>query len=595
MLCGYASRATGLLCVCIVMMGSMGLPVDNRRNLWTVPQQKNPALSEFKKYVHQSQSLSAGEQEFVLRRKQVVQKSLNKLGITCTLDMVPHIALLGSGGGQRAAVGLMGSLFQMEKDGLLDTVLYLGGVSGSAWSMATLYSDHQWSTNMGNAVSRLLKPGIEFTDVLIFLAKRAKDGHFSLTDIWGVLTSAFIMKQLDVRSLSEDGTSITNPYPIYSTVNKNCLQHDSEKGKWFEMTPHQAGFIDVGLFINTTNLGSRIHGAGSDVKGPELDMVTLQGLVGSALADDESLVNYILDWLKVLVGKEATDENNPLEFLWTKEGIKLNYTASSEMKILELHDVIFKDWGQKTLASLQLWSQNMDEGPARYYVSWFIQTLIAQIKKLEWGKTENFLYQYPDASVPSCIRIKEFLQLIDAGVMINMPYPPFLGEKRDTDVLIALEYGADETFRTLILARDYAAKLKKPFPKLEEKFLKEKDWPRPCYVFKGKKKEPTIVYMPLFNRQNCKDENEFKAKMKEFSTFQLPFSQQKIEFLLETVKANMRYSKDTLLREIAKAVIRRHIKASGGFPLWSLASDVQHFTGVLKTTDQGDKQEAAQP
>ncbi|XP_039905120.1 cytosolic phospholipase A2 gamma-like isoform X2 [Simochromis diagramma] len=545
MLCGYTSQATGLLCVCIVMMGSMGLPVDNRRNLWTVPQQKNPALSEFKKYVHQSQSLSAGEQEFVLRRKQVVQKSLNKLGLTCTLDMVPHIALLGSGGGQRAAVGLMGSLFQMEKDGLLDTVLYLGGVSGSAWSMATLYSDHQWSTNMDNAVSRLSKPGIGLTDVLIFLAKRAKDGHFSLTDIWGVLTSAFIMKQLDVRSLSEDGTSITNPYPIYSTVNKNCLQHDSEKGKWFEMTPHQAGFIDLGLFINTPNLGSRIHGAGSDVKGPELDMVTLQGLVGSALADDESVVTYILDWLKVLVGKEATDENNPLEFLWTK-------------------------------------------------VSWFIQTLIAQIKKLEWGKTENFLYQYPDARVPSCIRVKEFLQLIDAGVMINMPYPPFLGEKRDTDLLIALEYGADETFRTLILARDYAAKLKKPFPKLEEKFLKEKDWPRPCYVFKGKKKEPTILYMPLFNRQNCKDENEFKAKMKEFSTFQLPFSQQKIEFLLETVKANMKYSKDTLLREIAKAVIRRHIKASDGVPLWSLASDVQHFTRVLKRRDKGDKQEAAQ-
>lgn len=58
-----------------------------------------------------------------------------------------------------------------------------------------------------------------------------------------------------------------------------------------------------------------------------------------------------------------------------------------------------------------------------------------------------------------------------------------------------------------------------------------------------------------------------KAKMKEFSTFQLPFSQQKIEFLLETVKANMKYSKDTLLREIAKAVIRRHIKASDGVPV----------------------------
>uniref|UniRef100_A0A3B4H5U8 PLA2c domain-containing protein n=1 Tax=Pundamilia nyererei TaxID=303518 RepID=A0A3B4H5U8_9CICH len=480
------------------------------------------------KYVHQSQSLSAGEQEFVLRRKQVVQKSLNKLGLTCTLDMVPHIALLGSGGGQRAAVGLMGSLFQMEKDGLLDTVLYLGGVSGSAWSMATLYSDHQWSTNMDNAVSRLSKPGIGLTDVLIFLAKRAQDGHFSLTDIWGVLTSGFIMKQLDVRSLSEDGTSITNPYPIYSTVNKNCLQHDSEKGKWFEMTPHQAGFIDLGLFINTPNLGSRIHGAGSDVKGPELDMVTLQGASISLSARN---TNSAKQRNVIII----------ITFILCHEHLVHVLNADSKLQLSVLHYVA--------------WFVSP--------VSWFIQTLIAQIKKLEWGKTENFLYQYPDARVPSCIRVKEFLQLIDAGVMINMPYPPFLGEKRDTDLLIALEYGADETFRV----RDYAAKLKKPFPKLEEKFLKEKDWPRPCYVFKGKKKEPTILYMPLFNRQNCKDENEFKAKMKEFSTFQLPFSQQKIEFLLETVKANMKYSKDTLLREIAKAVIRRHIKASDGVPV----------------------------
>uniref|UniRef100_A0A3P8NR40 PLA2c domain-containing protein n=1 Tax=Astatotilapia calliptera TaxID=8154 RepID=A0A3P8NR40_ASTCA len=457
------------------------------------------------KYVHQSQSLSAGEQEFVLRRKQVVQKSLNKLGLTCTLDMVPHIALLGSGGGQRAAVGLMGSLFQMEKDGLLDTVLYLGGVSGSAWSMATLYSDHQWSTNMDNAVSRLSKPGIGFTDVLIFLAKRAKDGHFSLTDIWGVLTSGFIMKQLDVRSLSEDGTSITNPYPIYSTVNKNCLQHDSEKGKWFEMTPHQAGFIDLGLFINTPNLGSRIHGAGSDVKGPELDMVTLQGASISLSAR--------------------------------------NTNSAKQRNVIII--ITFILCHEHCCKGHQL-------------------TMFCLIDDKNWELNDILLFMFlEDVRVPSCIRVKEFLQLIDAGVMINMPYPPFLGEKRDTDLLIALEYGADETFRV----RDYAAKLKKPFPKLEEKFLKEKDWPRPCYVFKGKKKEPTILYMPLFNRQNCKDENEFKAKMKEFSTFQLPFSQQKIEFLLETVKANMKYSKDTLLREIAKAVIRRHIKASDGVPV----------------------------
>lgn len=57
-------------------------------------------------------------------------------GISLSLslqDSVPHVALLGSAGGQMAAVGLVGSLYQMEKEGLLDTVLYLGGSSGSAW------------------------------------------------------------------------------------------------------------------------------------------------------------------------------------------------------------------------------------------------------------------------------------------------------------------------------------------------------------------------------------------------------------------------------------------------------------------------------
>lgn len=48
-------------------------------------------------------------------------------------DSLPHIVLLGSSGGQTAAIGLLGSLDQMEKDGLRDSVLYLGRMSSSAW------------------------------------------------------------------------------------------------------------------------------------------------------------------------------------------------------------------------------------------------------------------------------------------------------------------------------------------------------------------------------------------------------------------------------------------------------------------------------
>lgn len=53
------------------------------------------------------------------------------------------------------------------------------------------------------------------------------------------------------------------------------------------------------------------------------------------------------------------------------------------------------------------------------------------------------------------------------------------------------------------------------------------------------------------------DAMDIKAKMEEFSTFQLPFSQEKIEFVLEKAKANVKNNKETLLREIYKAALRR--------------------------------------
>ncbi|XP_071060249.1 cytosolic phospholipase A2 gamma-like [Pseudochaenichthys georgianus] len=113
---------------------------------------------------------------------------------------------------------------------------------------------------------------------------------------------------------------------------------------------------------------------------------------------------------------------------------------------------------------------------------------------------------------------------------------------------------------TLIFARDYAAEVNKSFPEIDDKVLEETEWPKDCYVFEGKETELSIVYMPLFNRNNCKDAEEVKARMEEFSTFQRPFSQDKIEFVLNTAKNNMENNKDILLREINKAVLRRQNK-----------------------------------
>lgn len=62
--------------------------------------------------------------------------------------------------------------------------------------MAFLYNDPQWSSNMDEAVSKLVGPGVELEHAVAWLTEKSKEEDFSLTDIWGVLTSAGIMKQV---------------------------------------------------------------------------------------------------------------------------------------------------------------------------------------------------------------------------------------------------------------------------------------------------------------------------------------------------------------------------------------------------------------
>lgn len=63
-------------------------------------------------------------------------------------------------------------------------------------AMSLLYNDPQWSSNMSKAVSRLSDPGVELEQALAWLHDRTKEEHFSLSDIWGVLISAGLMKQV---------------------------------------------------------------------------------------------------------------------------------------------------------------------------------------------------------------------------------------------------------------------------------------------------------------------------------------------------------------------------------------------------------------
>ncbi|XP_029945814.1 cytosolic phospholipase A2 gamma-like [Salarias fasciatus] len=569
------SAAAGV-CLSLMISGVLSLSVDSRET--AAPQRA----------VRRSLALCAGEQQYVDQRKQLVEEALHRLLINCSEDSVPHIVLLASGGGQRAAVSLVGSLYQMAQDGLLDSLLYLGGVSGSTWSMASLYSDPEWSWNMDRAQSRLSGDGVELQDALGWLNKTAAEDGFSLSDVWGVLTSAGIMKQMDERRLSDEANrNASNPYPIYSAVEKHCYSHGPIEAKWFEVSPHEAGFTELDLFVNTSLLGSKFQMGDLLEKKPEMDMIKLQGVFGCALAHEELVVEFVPDWLRVgdsvnvpaqeylrvyntlhkLIGLTRMTVKDPagltqLDKLQKRlqDQVSRNESALLESKSLEEREALFQRWGLDLVTTVTTWTESLEDGPFKALVSMLTKQVIPLILKWEWGTTENFLYKYQDSTVPACLLMEERFQLVDAGALINVGYPPFLGDKRDIDLIIAPEYSAGDMFETLTLARDYAAKVKKPFPVIDDRILEDRDWPKDCYVFDGKENEPTIIYMPLFNRHNCKDAKQFTENMDKFSTFQRPFSQDMVESLLATAKTNMKNHRETLLREINKAVLRRQNK-----------------------------------
>ncbi|ROL53834.1 Cytosolic phospholipase A2 gamma [Anabarilius grahami] len=230
-------------------------------------------------------SLNKNEAEFIDGRRKSVLESLKKLQIDCSKDEVPNIALLGSGGGERAMVALLGSLVQLQKTGLLDCILYLSGVSGSTWCMASVYQEPDWSTKLETVKDKIIKrlkdgPKISWKEAFAKLKKYyyEKD-HFSLTDIWAVMVITSFVKEIDEHTLTEQWSQHSKdgkvPFPIYTVIDKKCKHHNIGD-PWFEITPHEAGYSLTGAFVDASNFGSKFHKGSKKNQQDEFDMLYLQ-------------------------------------------------------------------------------------------------------------------------------------------------------------------------------------------------------------------------------------------------------------------------------------------------------------------------------
>ncbi|XP_067295834.1 cytosolic phospholipase A2 gamma-like isoform X3 [Pseudorasbora parva] len=484
-------------------------------------------------------SLNKEEEEFVAKRRKDIQQSLKKLKIHCSENEVPNIALLGSGGGQRAMVGLLGSLVQLQKTGLLDCILYLSGVSGSTWCMASLYQEPDWSTKLETVkdkiVQRLNGPGVNwaksFHKMWNFYQKK---DFFSFTDFWAAMVITDYVKEIDEDTLTDHWDQQSNdPFPIYTVIDKQCKQ-DEDADPWFEFTPYEAGYSLIGAFVETSSFGSKFEKGCKIKKQPEMDMLYLQALCGSAVAEGEENREIIWKQIQGDLGSTFLDGY----FYLLKDFVEIELSVLSNKDPSDLDEYISTKLNELTGGLLENDLLHILKSIVKCIVQWI------------WGRKYNFLYKMKDEAVPSTLRKSETRDYIDAGLLLNSPYFSVLREERKVDLIISLDFSEDDPFMAVKKAVKMCKKRKINFPKVkipDEDVKKPKDF----YVFKGQN-APTVIHIPLLNEVNCGDKIEDMRNR--YRTVQGPYSPKMITELMEVAGKNITNNRAKLLDQIRAAI-----------------------------------------
>ncbi|KAM9646133.1 cytosolic phospholipase A2 zeta isoform 2-T2 [Trichechus inunguis] len=448
--------------------------------------------------------LCDGEQGFLDKRKQVVSKGLQQvLGLSEApdSDQVPVVAVLGSGGGTRAMSSLYGSLAGLQELGFLDTVTYLGGVSGSTWCMSTLYKEPAWSQvalqgPIERAQARVCstKMGAVFTERLQYYAQelvaRKSSGHsVSLIDLWGLLIEYFLYQEENPAKLSDQQEAVSqgqNPYPIYASVNVRTNISGKDFAEWCEFTPYEVGFPKYGAYVPTKLFGSEFFMGRLMRFRPEPRICYLQGIWGSAFAASLDEI-----FLKIT--------GSGLGFLNSHKG---SVNITDDCQKLQLQDSsrlstrLFTPQGPFSQAVLDMFTSRFTSAENFN----FTQGLCLHKDYVACREFVAWKDSHPDAFPNQLTPMKKYLCLVDGGFAINSPFPLALLPQRPVDLILSFDYSLEASFEILQMTEKYCLDRGIPFPRIEV-HPADLEEPRECYLFTSAEdpRSPIILHFPLVN------------------------------------------------------------------------------------------------
>ncbi|XP_026111323.1 cytosolic phospholipase A2 gamma-like [Carassius auratus] len=398
-------------------------------------------------------------------------------------------------------------------------------------------------------------------------------------------------RPIDECKLSEQWNQHSkDPFPIYTAIDKQCKQRE-EGDPWFEISPHEAGYSLTGAFVETSSFGSQF--TNKMKKQDEMDMLYLQALCSSVLADEEEIWKWIkallLPEIKTASEKTKQDPHSPpidqcYQVLLNLVDMNLTVLKGTDPSALDqcIRTTLTDLSGGKKQLIYQLEKLNEDKTAgkkaAKQYMmqytmdvcnyfslerklnSWPFDLLISICRCIAqwiWGRHYNFLHSMTDEAVPAALLEGETRDYEDAGLLLNSSYFSVLREERDIDLIISLDFSDGDPFMTVTQTAEMCKKLKITFPEVNITSEDVKK-PKAFYVFKGKD-APTVIHMPLFNLANCGD--KIDVWRKKYGTYQVPYSAEMIAELLQVSGKNFSINRAKLLEQIRAVAEAKYFQA----------------------------------
>jgi len=457
-------------------------------------------------------ALCAQESAAATKRLAHVQNALNSLGIQTDQNNCPRIAFCFSGGGFRAMVISLFALLAAREEGLLDSVLYAAGLSGSTWALAPWISSGldlpAYINGLGARTENGLNPSQAADDlwrISDYLVNKVKAGQgFSSIDIYSTFLANVLLQEFgDNRffvTLADTHKAVDTgayPLPIYTTVTPDVYPY-----AWFEVTPYEMGSSYAKTYIPTSAYGRTFQNGISAENAPELSLAYMMGVFGSAYdADMRDLIN--------------------------------SYTS-----------VIFSD---------------VDELPD--FMQPAITAMLHDIKinhplntvRIAPSNEKNFSYKFQE----SPLKDKANLTLMDGGLACNLPFPALLRPARAVDIIIVYDATADnQNFDTLRQTQEYAARNNLPFPSIDYTDLGTSI----VRVFKDEANSacPVVIYFPMIkNGDYSTDFDPLACESEYCDTFNFKYSQEQINTLGGLAYFGIKQNADLIKQTIQEVVAQK--------------------------------------